>query len=201
MDKRKSIKRSVWIRTAAALASVLLFSFVTTANILRIQGVQNTNTRAASLLQRAQGAETAHYRWASNLSNALYAGAEFTGSIDPTTCALGQWLYGDAETGDAEILALRSQMEPLHKEIHESATHVLELLKTSQYALRLKYSLRIVEPSPLTVRPLGYAFWVSSALKVNWSRFSTVAGSSKPFAITPESSEPTSTFSTVSEAA
>ena len=58
MDKRKSIKRSVWIRTAAALASVLLFSFVTTANILRIQGVQNTNTQAASLLQRAQGAET-----------------------------------------------------------------------------------------------------------------------------------------------
>ena len=83
MDKRKSIKRSVWIRTAAALASVLLFSFVTTANILRIQAVQNTNTQAASLLQRAQGAETAHYRWASNLSNALYAGAEFTGSTDP----------------------------------------------------------------------------------------------------------------------
>ena len=129
--QKKSIKRTMLIRTAATLTAVLLFSFVTTANILRIQAVQNSNTQAAGLLQRAQAAETAHYRWASNLSNALYAGAEFTGSIDPTTCALGQWLYGDAETGDAEILALRSQMEPLHKEIHESATHVLELLKTS----------------------------------------------------------------------
>mgnify|MGYP001027433141 FL=1 len=128
---QKSIKRTVWIRTVAALASVLLFSFVTTANILRIQSVQNANTQAASLLQRAQAAETAHYRWASNLSNALYAGSEFTGSIDPTSCTLGQWLYGDPETDDPTVLALRSLMEPLHKEIHESATYVLDLLKTS----------------------------------------------------------------------
>ena len=126
---RKSIKRTVLIRTAAALISILLFSFVTTTNILRIQAVQKESTQAADLLERAQQAETAHYRWASNLSNALYAGSEFTGSIDPTTCVLGQWLYGDAETEDPQVLTLRSQMEPLHKEIHQSATHVLDLLK------------------------------------------------------------------------
>ncbi len=131
MSKQTSIKRTMWIRTVAALASILLFSFVTTANILRIQSVQSANTQAAALLQRAQGAETAHYKWASNLSNALYAGTDFTGSIDPTACTLGQWLYGDAETDDPEILSLRSKMEPLHKEIHESATYVLELLKTN----------------------------------------------------------------------
>lgn len=127
---QKSIKRTVLIRTVAALISILLFSLVTTFNILRIQAVQKDSTQATALLQRAQAAETAHYRWASNLSNALYAGSEFTGSIDPTTCVLGQWIYGDAETDNTEILSLRSQMEPLHKEIHQSATQVLELLKT-----------------------------------------------------------------------
>ncbi|MEY8385739.1 methyl-accepting chemotaxis protein [Oscillospiraceae bacterium 38-13] len=127
----KSIKKKVLVRMAAALASVLLFSFVTTANILRIQAVQNSNTQAAEMLQRAQAAETAHYKWASNLSSALYAGSEFTGSIDPTSCTLGHWIYGDAETDDPTLLSLRSQMEPLHKEIHESATHVLNLLKNS----------------------------------------------------------------------
>ena len=131
MSTQKSIKKTVWIRAIAALVSILLFSFVTTANILRIQSVQNTNTQAAELLQRAQGAETAHYRWASGLSNALYAGAEFTGSTDPTTCTLGQWIYGSEDISDPAILSLRDELEPLHKEIHESATHVLELLKTS----------------------------------------------------------------------
>ena len=131
MDKRKSIKRTVWIRTVAALISILLFSFVTTANIMRIQSVQNSNSQAAELLQRAQSAETAHYRWASSLSNALYAGAEFTGSTDPTACTLGQWIYGNEDIRDPEILALRNELEPLHKEIHQSATHVLDLMKTS----------------------------------------------------------------------
>ena len=124
----RSIKRAVWIRAGAALLSILLFSFVTTANILRIQSVQRSTMQATELLQRAQAAEAAHYKWASNLSNALYAGADFTGSIDPTTCALGQWLYGETGKEDQTIQNLRSQMEPLHKEIHESATYVLELL-------------------------------------------------------------------------
>ena len=131
MNMKKSIKKTVWIRTIAAVASILLFSFVTTANILRIQSVQDSNTQAAELLQRAQGAETAHYKWASNLSNALYAGAEFTGSTDPTACTLGQWIYGNEEISDPAISSLRSELEPLHKEMHESATHVLSLLKTS----------------------------------------------------------------------
>lgn len=123
-----SIRRSVWIRVAAALASVVLFSFVTTFNIFNIQRLQSNNAQAYALLDRAQKAEAAHYRWASGLSNALYAGTEFTGSIDPTTCVLGQWLYGEAGTEDEALLALRSQMEPLHKELHQSATYVLDMM-------------------------------------------------------------------------
>ncbi|WP_325200377.1 methyl-accepting chemotaxis protein [Oscillibacter sp.] len=144
MNMKKSIKRTVWIRTVAALVSILLFSFVTTANILRIQSVQSANTEAAALLQRAQGAETAHYKWASNLSNALYAGTEFTGSTDPTGCTLGQWIYGDASTDDPAILALRSELEPLHKEIHQSAIQVLETLKTDPAAAQAYYQQTIL---------------------------------------------------------
>ena len=128
---RKSIKKQVLIRMAAAVASVFLFSFVTTANILRIQAIHRENASYNTLLQRAQAAETAHYRWANNLSNALYAEADFTGSTDPTSCALGQWIYGEAGTTDQEVLALRSQLEPLHKEIHESAVAVLDWLESS----------------------------------------------------------------------
>ena len=142
--RKKSIKRTVLIRTVAALISILLFSFVTTANIMRIQSVQNANTQAAALLQRAQGAETAHYKWASNLSNALYAGTEFTGSTDPTKCTLGQWIYGDDEISDPAILALRNELEPLHKEIHGSATQVLEQLKTDPAGAQEYYQKTIL---------------------------------------------------------
>lgn len=123
-----SIKRSVMVRVVVALLSMVLFSFVTTYNIFRIQNIQVSTIQANALLDRAQKAEAAHYKWSANLSNALYAGTEFTGSIDPTTCVLGQWLYGEAGTEDDEVLALRSQMEPLHKELHASATEALNMM-------------------------------------------------------------------------
>ena len=128
---RKSIKTMVGIRVIAALASVLLFSVMITINIIRMDHTQERSIQASAVLDRALTAEVAHYKWASNLSNALYAGTEFTGSKDPTTCVLGQWLYGEAGMDDDTIDQLRSQLEPLHKELHESAQYVLDLMADS----------------------------------------------------------------------
>ena len=77
-----------------------------------------------------------------NLSNALYSGSEFTGSTDHTGCVLGQWLYGEAGTDDETILELRSQMEPLHKELHQSAVYVLEMLESDPEKAQEYYQLR-----------------------------------------------------------
>ena len=126
-----SIKRSVNIRVICAIVAVLLFSFVTTANILRIKDTQAASAQAASLLDSAQKAEVAHYKWSANLSNALYAGTEFTGSMDHTGCVLGKWLYSDLELEDGEIDRLRAEIEPLHKELHASAGTVLDMFSTS----------------------------------------------------------------------
>lgn len=127
---RKSVKLMVGIRVAAAFLSMMLFSVLTTKNIISVDRSEEYNSAVNALLTRAQMAEAAHYKWASNLSNALYAGMEFTGSTDPTGCVLGQWIYGDAGTDDETILNLRSQLQPLHEELHQSAVHVLELYET-----------------------------------------------------------------------
>ena len=127
---RKSINKMVGIRVATTVAAVLIYSFAVTANIFVIKDTQKASIEATTLLDTIEKAEVAHYKWSAGLSNALYAGKEFTGSIDPTTCVLGQWLYGDTNTEDEKVLALREQLEPLHKELHESASYVLELLKT-----------------------------------------------------------------------
>ena len=48
----KSIKRSVWIRVACALAAVLLFSVMITVNIIRMDRAQTANEEATALLNR-----------------------------------------------------------------------------------------------------------------------------------------------------
>lgn len=122
-----SIKRSVGIRVACAVIMILMFSGITTFNILRIERNQDDNVCAAATLNQIQRAETAHYKWSANLSNALYSGSEFTGSMDHTACVLGEWLYSDLDLEDVEIESLRSQIEPLHKELHASAGTALEM--------------------------------------------------------------------------
>jgi len=130
MPMRKSINIMVGIRVIFAFISVLLFSIMVTKNISLIEKNETSNEQVNALLSKAQQAETAHYKWSTNLSNALYANTEFTGSIDPTSCILGQWIYGDTGIEDEFILNLHKEMEPLHKELHESATYVLNLMKT-----------------------------------------------------------------------
>ena len=127
----KSIKRSVGIRVACAIVAIFLFSGMTTMNILRIEGTQNDSVRATNMLEQVQQAETAHYKWSANLSNALYSGTEFTGSKDHTGCVLGKWLYSEMSLTDSEIEALRTQIEPLHKELHASADVVLGMYENS----------------------------------------------------------------------
>ena len=104
---RKSINKMVGIRVATTVAAVLIYSFAVTANIFVIKDTQRDSIAATTLLDTIEKAEVAHYKWSAGLSNALYAEKEFTGSIDPTTCALGQWLYGEAGTEDPKVLELR----------------------------------------------------------------------------------------------
>lgn len=127
---RKSINTMVGIRVIFAFISVLLFSIMVSKNINLIEENEASSEQVNTLLSRAQKAEAAHYKWSTNLSNALYANTEFTGSTDPTSCILGQWIYDDAGTDDEYILNLHKEMEPLHKELHESAAYVLNLMKT-----------------------------------------------------------------------
>ncbi|MCM1309192.1 MAG: methyl-accepting chemotaxis protein [Butyrivibrio sp.] len=150
---RSSIKLMVAARVIAALISIFLFSGVTTQNISKIKRLQTSDAETAALLNRVQTAETAHYKWSANLSNALNAGTEFTGSTDPTGCVLGQWLYGEADSDDSVVSELRSKLEPLHKELHQSAVYVLELLETEPQQARDYYQQTIL--SNLTVL-VGY---------------------------------------------
>lgn len=136
---RRNIKLMVGIRVITALASILLLSGVTIRNISQIKKMQTTQTQTSAILNSVQAAETAHYKWSANLSNALYAGAEFTGSTDPTTCVLGKWLYGESNIKDEKVLELQSQIEPLHKELHASAIQALDLLKTDEKKAQAYY--------------------------------------------------------------
>lgn len=145
-----SIKRSVGIRVVCAVIMILLFSGMTTMNILKIEGLQRKSVKADSMLNQIQRAEVAHYKWSANLSNALYAGTEFTGSMDYTGCVLGKWLYAEMELEDDEVEKLRTQIEGLHKELHGSASTALELYANNESDAQ-QYYQETIQPNLTTL--------------------------------------------------
>ncbi len=72
----------------------------------------------------------AHYLWRQNLTEAVLNGAEFTGSLDSHTCALGKWHDSDEAQSmtDPELLQMLTELEAPHDFIHDAAGSVVELI-------------------------------------------------------------------------
>ncbi|HIW83176.1 MAG TPA: CZB domain-containing protein [Candidatus Dorea gallistercoris] len=79
--------------------------------------------------QEAQSVIAAHYKWLEQLSDSITTGADFEGSLDPETCALGQWINGDGAElmSDPEIAESLSGIIDPHEDIHLQAAELTQL--------------------------------------------------------------------------
>ena len=72
-------------------------------------------------------AEVAHYQWVTSLGMALNYGQDFDGTLDPTQCALGQFIYDEKNQKDAKKKAFIEEIQNLHEQVHASAEEILSL--------------------------------------------------------------------------
>ena len=76
---------------------------------------------------------TAHYEWRHSLTMAANTGSDFTGSTDPTACALGKWLASDSsKTEDDELERLFIAVKQPHDFIHSESKRISELVASGQ---------------------------------------------------------------------
>ncbi|MCL2044995.1 MAG: methyl-accepting chemotaxis protein [Oscillospiraceae bacterium] len=77
----------------------------------------------------------AHYVWRHNLLVAAATGTQFTGSIDPDSCALGDWLRGDVARNieDSVILQMLNDVAVPHTFIHREAERVISYIENNDH--------------------------------------------------------------------
>jgi len=87
----------------------------------------DTRTSISSIL-------SSHYNWRHGLSQTVYTGAAFTGSLDSTACSLGKWLTSDEVKNmtDQEVISLLQQIIEPHRFIHAKAGDIVNLLKNEE---------------------------------------------------------------------
>ena len=77
---------------------------------------------------------SAHYVWRHGLTEAVYAGIPFTGSLDGSTCSLGQWLRSDAarNLADPEVAEMLRHINEPHDFIHATAKVIIDHLQNGE---------------------------------------------------------------------
>ena len=124
-------------------AIIFLFViFLVVAIVVSISQVRKTKDNVSLLNDEKSTyymAETAHYKWATDLSLAINSGVEFKGSLDPTQCAFGKFIYDDSVQKNPSYKAFLDEIMPLHSEIHISAKDVLETSKSNAELAQIAY--------------------------------------------------------------
>jgi len=94
-----------------------------------------------------------HYNWRHSLSETVYTGAAFSGSLDSTACSLGKWLSGDEvkKMTDPEALSLLNQIIEPHRFIHAKAGEIIDHLKKGETDAAAKKFRDEVLPKTLEV--------------------------------------------------
>ncbi len=92
--------------------------------------------------QEAQSVIAAHYKWLEQLSESITTGADFAGSLDHETCALGEWINGDGAwlMSDPEIAESLNGIIGPHEEIHLQAAELTELSRVDREAAYRRYA-------------------------------------------------------------
>ncbi|MCL1822907.1 MAG: methyl-accepting chemotaxis protein [Oscillospiraceae bacterium] len=106
---------AVFIGTISVVLSTIFISKVDTLHKL--------NEENAGIIEVTK----AHYNWRQSLMISVINGTDFTGSLNPDTCALGTWLLGDVAKNidDPEILKMLSDVKAPHDFIHREAERVV----------------------------------------------------------------------------
>ena len=108
-----------------ALGVVGIFSITTFTDAVRdLLDTKHNSDEVNNVLQ-------AHYTWRQGITEAVATGAEFKGSLDPNTCALGNWLNSPhvQDITDKEVLSLIDRVIEPHNYIHNNAAMVIDRLQ------------------------------------------------------------------------
>jgi len=106
----------------------------------------NTRTSISSIL-------SSHYVWRHGLSETVYSGAAFTGSLDSTTCSLGRWVNSDEARGmtDTQVVSMLNQIIEPHRLIHARAAEIINDLNSGETDEAVRIFRADVLPTTLQV--------------------------------------------------
>ena len=124
----------VGTKILAGFIAVAIVGLLTGAvGVVSTQMLANESENLQILLAESSSVRNvlnAHYVWRHGLTIATFTGSDFSGSLNPDTCALGQWISSDEAKNitDPEVLSLLNDIRAPHAYIHNEASSIVSML-------------------------------------------------------------------------
>lgn len=131
ISRRISMNRAMLIRFGLILISIIALASIIWGSFSK---VNKTKAEVAHLNEekgKLYEAAVAHHKWGENLIENISMGTEFTGSLDPTTCGFGSFIYSNEVQNEAEFRDFLTQVEPIHNALHEAGKKIVALPESS----------------------------------------------------------------------
>jgi methyl-accepting chemotaxis protein len=125
------MKLTIKTRIISGFAILLVISAaIGIFSLYTLSRIQEMTARANELdmaIGEISDVLNAHYNWRFNLTMTVFDGTDFTGSLDPNACALGQWRNSESATryADDTIRSLLTRLDAPHNLIHRRAADVI----------------------------------------------------------------------------
>jgi len=145
----KAIRSQILSGYSRLIVVMLLLVAISLISLTRVNRDYHTLSEQRDNQASTQSALAKHYQWLEQFQEAIQNGTEFSGSLDPNSCLLGQWMatITDEDLSDAIIRSALQSIQTPHEKMHTQASEILFLAKTNKTTAYTRY---VNEIKPLT---------------------------------------------------
>ena len=157
MKKEKnSIRKQILSGYLRIIIAVFLLVAVLLVSLFQIRQKYLSVSRSEENRASTMAALSKHYEWLELLSESIQEGTIFGGSLDPTSCTLGQWMANVqvSDLREPKINEAYQSIQTPHNKMHESASDIITLSHTDKDAAYSRFLMEIKPQVELVIAGL-----------------------------------------------
>lgn len=142
---KKTIRAQIQFGYLLIATVPIIITMVTILSLLQIKSNVLTLNQYRANQNVTKDAIIGHYSWIMELGDSIQEGTEFTGSLDPETCGLGQWMatVTAKDLKDPKIAQAIEALKLPHREVHTKARELIDINKTDTAKAYNEYSQQV----------------------------------------------------------
>ncbi len=146
----KKLKTTIKLMFLILFVALLVLAITIYIGIMNLGKAKDTIAEESAQISMLYDATVAHYNWINNLQSAMLLEQDFTGTLDPTSCVFGTYIYGYNTTGSPVMQNFIGAVMLPHYELHLSGEAILAVLDTNYQEALYIYQTQ-TQPAMATV--------------------------------------------------